>query len=249
MKRYWLTAGLLFAFFLVYYLPAQLAWHFLQKQGVGLVDLHGINGPWHTGSAVSGQLWGTPVRDLSWRLRPLPWAPLRGWLQGAVGNEGRFEGWLQTGWRGPAGPVKLTAVEAAIPLSIFSGQLARQGLAVDGLVTASLGRLELAGATPLRGEGEIWLRGFRALQPMAMGLGDFRGEIGSDGDGLRVVLRDQGGPLLLEGLVALDSTRRYTLAADLSPRDPQNRELVTVLGFLGRPDRDGVTKLNLAGQL
>jgi len=249
MKRYWLATGLLFAFFLVYYLPAQLAWQFLPKPGVDLVDLHGIKGLWHTGSAVSGQVRGTPVHDLSWRLRPLPWAPLRVWLQGAAGAEGRFEGWLQTGWRGPAAKVKLTAVDAAIPLSLFSAQLARQGLAVDGVLTASLGWLELAGATPLGGEGEIQLRGLRALQPMAMGLGDFRGEISSDGDGLRVVLRDQGGPLLLDGLLALDPASRYTLTANLVPRDPRNRELVTVLGFIGRPDRDGVTKLNLAGQL
>lgn len=249
MKRYLLAAGVLFAFFLIYYLPAQLAWQFLQKQGVDLVELHGIRGPWHTGSAVSGQVMGTPVREISWRLRPLPWAPLRGRLVGAFGDEGRFDGWIRAGWRGPAGRVELSAVEAVLPLSLFAAYLARQGLAVDGVLSLDLPSLELVGRAPRRAAGELRLRGFKALQPMAMGLGDFRGEISPAGEGLRVVLRDEGGPLALDGVLLLEPTGSYTFSAALNPRDPQNRELATVLSFLGRPDRDGVIKLDTAGKL
>ena len=72
MTRYLLAFLLLFAFFLVYHFPAQLAWSLLPKEGVDAVRLYGISGSWHSGHATSARLQGVAVHDLSWKLRPLP---------------------------------------------------------------------------------------------------------------------------------------------------------------------------------
>ncbi|ADH86929.1 type II secretion system protein N [Desulfurivibrio alkaliphilus] len=244
-----LAAGLaFFIFFLVYYFPAQLAWPLLQKSGVDLVELHGISGSWHHGSAAAGRVLATPVRDISWRFKPLPWAPARGEIELIYGHEGRLAAGFSSGYKGPQfGRAELTAVRAELPLVTFAEQLRRFGLAVDGLLAADLKRLVLEDGRPVAAEGEVFLLDFQALQPVPLVLGDFTGTFESAGDELLLNLRDQGGPLALDGVVRFTG-EGYRFNAGLTPRDPDDRELTRVLAFLGSPGRDGAIPLRFSGQ-
>lgn len=252
MKITWKTYLVLglgfFLFFLVYYLPAQLVWPLLQKAGVDLVELHGINGSWHSGSAAAGRVLETPVREVSWRLRPLPWAPARGEIDLVFGGEGRLAARFSAGYRGPQfGSAELSRVRAELPLSVFDDQLQSFGLAVDGRLTAEVPFLELEEGVPTRAEGEIRLLSFQALEPVPLVLGDFTGTIvESDGQGIEVNLRDEGGRLAVEGLVHLDA-EGYQLNAGLTPRDPEDEELSRILAFLGSPGRDGTIPVRFSG--
>lgn len=249
-KKYLGLGLVFFLFFLVYYFPAQLTWPLLQKVGVDLVELYGLNGSWHSGTATSGRVLGIPVRDVSWRLRPTPLAPLRGGISATIAADGRLQGRLKAGWQGPQkGRAVISGLKADLPLSPFSGRLQRLGLAVDGRLLIDLARLELKNGIPVQGRGEGRLVGLRALQPIRLTLGDFQGELSSVAEGMRLGFRDDGGPLAANGVLALGSGGDYTLSAELVPRDPDNRELTMVLGFLGPPGRDGIIRVNAAGLL
>lgn len=251
-KQYLAAAVALFVFFLIYHFPAQLAWPLLQKAGVDLVELHGLNGSWHSGSAASGQVLNTPVREVSWRLRPLPWAPARGEIELIYGGEGRLAAGFKAGLRGPQfGRAVLRDIRAEVPLALLADKLARFGLAVDGRLAADLPLLELRDGVPVRARGELFLLNFKALEPVPLTLGDFTGVIetagtGDDGD-ILINLRDLGGPLAVEGTVRLDG-EGYQLTAGLTPRDPEDDQLRRVIGFLGSPGRDGAIPLRFSGR-
>ncbi len=248
MKRYLLIFSLLFAFFLLYHFPAQLAWSLLQKQGVDAVQLYGISGKWHSGQATAARLQGVAAHDLSWKLRPLPWRPLRLELDTGLADGGYFRGRIAAGWRGMTGKIVLREVEARLPLKLYAAQLERYGLALDGVVNAQLSRLELVGGWPQWAAGVVGLEALKALEPLPLELGDFQAAVDSDSEGVRLELGDGGGPLALEGVITLAPDRGYTLTAGLTPRDPQNRDLAMVLGFLGPPDRDGTIRIERNGQ-
>lgn len=251
-KQYLAVATAFFAFFLVYYFPAQLAWPLLQKAGVDQVELHGLEGSWHTGRAATGRVLETPVSEISWRLRPLPWAPARGKIELVFGREGRLAAGFRAGYGGPGvGRTVLRDLRVEVPLAILADQLARFGLAVDGRLAVDLSRLELRDGVPARAEGELFLLDFQALEPIPLVLGDFTGVVASvddgGGEGIRINLRDLGGPLAVEGSVHLDD-EGYRLTAGLTPRDHDDRQLRQVIGFLGAPGRDGAIPLRFSGR-
>ncbi|MDF1613745.1 type II secretion system protein N [Desulfurivibrio dismutans] len=247
-KKHLVLGLAFFIFFLVYYFPAQLAWPLLQKAGVDLVELHGLSGSWHHGNAAAGRVLGNPVRELSWRFKPLPWAPARGEIELIFGGEGRLAAAFSSGYRGPQfGRAELTDLRAEVPLAAFADQLRRFGLAVDGRLAVELPRLVLEDGRPVAAEGEIWLLNFQALQPVPLELGDFTGTFESAGEELLLNLRDQGGPLAVDGVVRFDA-EGYQLNTGLTPRDPEDRELTRVLAFLGSPGRDGAIPLRFSGR-
>ncbi len=249
-KRYILAGILLFIFFLAYHFPAQLAWSLLAKQGGERLRLYGLNGAWHSGSASVALVMGAPMTEFSWQLRPLPWAPLRLKLAATLGDKGYLQGRIKAGWRGIRGRISLTDIQAELPLGHFASQLARRGLSVDGVLGAQLRHLELEAGIPRRAEGELRLRGLRALAPFSLTLGDFQATIsGNNNDGVRLGVRDEGGPLATDGVLLIAPDGHYTLTANLTPRSRQNQELNMVLAFLGPPDRDGVIKINASGKL
>ena len=143
----------------------------------------------------------------------------------------------------------MRGVNAALPLNLYAAQLQRYGLAVDGVVKARFSRLELDGRRLRRATGVVDLEAITALHPLPLELGEFQATISSDADGVRLNLIDQGGPLALEGVILLSPDNGYSVTADLTPRDPQNRELAMVLGFLGPPDRDGTIRIEKSGKL
>jgi len=248
-KKHLLLGLIFFALSLVYYFPAQLAWSLLPKEKAARITLYGLDGPWHSGTAASGQVLGVPVRNISWQLRPTPFSPLRGKISVSLAESGSVQGRIRTGWQGLKGRVAFTAVQAELPLVHFAGYLRRRGLAVDGRLALHLPRLEFADGVLVRAEGEGRVLDVRSLQPVVVGLGDFLGEFSSSAQGVRCAFQDRGGPLAASGVLAMQLDRTYNFAAEFAPRDPGNRDLIRVLAFLAQPDSDGSTRISAAGAL
>ncbi|MDZ7641013.1 MAG: type II secretion system protein N [Desulfurivibrio sp.] len=122
MKRYLWLAGVLLVFFLIYYFPARLAWSLLPPAAGEAVELYGISGPWHRGTATAARLAGVPVGELQWRLRPLPWHPLRAEISGELATGAPFGGRLSAGWgdrrRWPGGAAR---VGRRVAVVLFGG--------------------------------------------------------------------------------------------------------------------------------
>ncbi|MDZ7641012.1 MAG: type II secretion system protein N [Desulfurivibrio sp.] len=147
------------------------------------------------------------------------------------------------------GPVVLRELAAELPLSYLAGQLAAYDLAVDGTLQLAFERLELVQGMPRRATGYFELHDFRALEPLKLELGDFRGEVGTTGDELRLELRDLAGRLKLDGVAVLTPAGEYDISAELTPRRADDEELRRVIGFLGPPDKDGTVRVEFAGRL
>lgn len=238
-----------FVFSLIYYFPAQLAWSLLPKQEKGLVDFYGMNGPWHSGAAASGKLLGIPVRNVSWRLRPTPFSPLRGEMRVSLAGDGFLEARIKAGWRGPQKGRATFAVRAELPVAHVAKRLEQRGVAVDGRLVLQLPKLEFVEGIPVRAEGQGKVTGFRSLRPIVSSLGDFQGEFNSASEGVRLVFRDQGGPLIISGIWLVRADGKYSFSAELTPRDLENRELAMVLAALGPQERGGTTRVNVNGVL
>lgn len=248
-KKYILLGLGSLAFFLIYHFPAQLAWSLLPKQGKGQVDFYGMSGPWHSGTAATGKLLGIAVRNVSWRLRPTPFAPLRGEVGASLAGDGSLQVRFKAGWRGPQRGRSSFAVRAELPVAHVARGLEKRGVAVDGRFVLQLPKVEFVEGVPLRAEGKAKVTDFRSLRPIVANLGDFQGDFSASKEGVRLMFRDQGGPLIISGAWLVQTDGKYAFSAELTPRKLENLDLMMVLSALGPQDRAGSTKVSLSGVL
>lgn len=238
----------LFLFFLVWTLPAQQVYSLAQGRlfSPEILELHGLGGTWLAGRAAVGRIGGRPVKDLSWRFRPSLSAPLGLRLDLVVGEESRISGWAGLGFGGRLAVRKL---RGDLALDLLAPVLARMGVAVSGRLELELDRLDLRRGRPVRLAGEVMIQQLASVQPMAIPLGDFAGELkGRDGD-LVGEFRDLGGPLSAVGRVGLQPDGGYALELNLNARDPENSQLRIILGMLGPAGRDGSVNVTQQGRL
>ena len=69
------------------------------------------------------------------------------------------------------------------------------------------------------------------------------------GDVAKAVVKDQGGPLGVDGNFDLKPDGMYQLKGNLSVKDAKDRMLLPVIRMLGRQGQDGKVNLNYSGRL
>lgn len=238
----------LFLFFLVWTMPAQQVYSLAQGRlfSPQTLELHGIGGTWLAGRADGGRIGGQPIKDLSWRFRPSLSAPLGMRLDLVAGADSRITGWAGVG---PGGRLAVRNLRGVLALDLLAPVLARMGIAVSGRLGLDIDRLDLRRGRPIRLAGEVMIQQLASVQPQAIPLGDFAGELrGRDGE-LGGKFRDLGGPLSAAGRVGLQPDGSYELELNLNTRDPENSQLRTILGMLGPAGRDGSVSIARQGRL
>lgn len=108
-------------------------------------------------------------------------------------------------------------------------------------------RLDAAGR-PQAAQGEVHLIDARSTFPR-LKLGSFDLDLATGEEGIVGSVRDAGGPLELTGTLTLTPDGRYRFSGQAGARDPANRELQGILHLLGRPGRDGKSRIDISGAL
>jgi len=216
------------------------------------VRLAGIAGTVWSGSAALGSVAGLALRDISWDLE------LAALLTGGLGVD--FETRLEDGFINGAalastGGVVLRNVRGGTSLQTLRDVLPLYG--VEGQVSVALERLELRDGWPTAATGELRIADLAAppLLPTPgvtlVPLGSFRAQfVETPEPGISALITDTGGPLELEGRVALGVDRTYTIDALVRTRPDASDLLVQGLAIMSsEPDAEGRRQFAMSGSL
>ncbi|WP_303902863.1 type II secretion system protein N [Thiohalomonas denitrificans] len=242
-----LVAYLLFA---VVMLPAQKALGFalpqLKSQGVS-VAVSGVAGSIWSGRMESLRIDGIGLQQIHWDLNPFAL------LTGRIGGD-----WNMT-WQGarlqgygsaaPDGRALLKNVEAHSPANEFAGFLPIP-LSLGGDITLALQELKLEEGRPVSAEGSVIWSDAAFISPLDASLGDLRVVLKPrEGGGIDAEIRDDGGPLRLEGELKLEPNGTYRLNANLGTRPGASPALEENLAMLGRRNPEGLYNVVHEGRI
>lgn len=242
-----ITLGLLgVAVFVLATLPANLVVGRLARYGI---EADAVGGTIWSGRAQGLAARGTLIGDAQWSLRPL--ALLRGALAGhalLVVPDGRIETDFVRSW---SGRIELSQARADFPLGALGALRLPLGRGWRGRVAADLPGVVLEDEWPVSATGTVELRELVAAPPRNAGLGSFRLAFAAPAEsaGLRALVTQTEGPLLLDGTLELGTNRSFLLDGRLAPRGVPSQELAALLQALGPPEADGRRPFSVSGTL
>ena len=251
MKRtlgYGLLGLAAFLLFLLLRVPASLV---TGQVGTRLSDfsVQDVEGTATEGTMLGARWRGARIERLTWRWRPL--ALLLGRLEFNLSADDPEIKLTGNAAMGLGRQVHFRDLAGRLPLARL-GNLAGN-LPLQGTVEFALPELDL-GATgrPLVARGTVRLLNLRTAlnPPTSISIGDFVVQLDSTStEGVRGKIKDNDGPLVLDGTLSLLPDGRYRFDGQAAVRDAANQSLRQAMSLLGPPGGDGRWTLNFSGVL
>ncbi|HRD65868.1 MAG TPA: type II secretion system protein N [Candidatus Competibacter sp.] len=249
MKRalgYGLLGLAAFLLFLLLRVPANLV---TGQVGTRLSDfsVQDVEGTATEGTMLGARWRGARIERLTWRWRPL--ALLLGRLEFNLSADDPEIKLIGNAAMGLGRQVHFRDLAGRLPLSRL-GNLAGN-LPLQGTVEFALPELDL-GATgrPLAARGTVRLLNLRTALNPPTSIGDFVVQLDSTStEGVRGKIKDNNGPLVLDGTLGLLPDGRYRFDGQAAVRDAANQSLRQAMSLLGPPGSDGRWTLNFSGAL
>ena len=245
---YGLPGLLAYLLFLALQAPASLVTEQLAKR------LPGFSVQTVEGAATDGSTEGVTWRSV--RLNRLQWAwqPLAlftGWLEFRLNVDDPEIQLSGNAAVGVGQHVRFQKLTGRLLLTELAALARQPRLPLQGIVEfdALDFRLNQDGQ-PLSASGTINVMDLRLTLGQPLTLGDFTAQMSSaDPEGIQGVLKDNNGPLMLEGIFSLQPDGRYRFNGQTAVRDTENRALRQAMNLLGPPGKDGRWTLSFSGVL
>ena len=204
--------------------------------------------------AMRGVRWrGMRVDRLVWRWQPL--TLLGGGLEFGLNADAPEINVATSASVGLDRQLRLRDLNGRLPLARLGALAGQPKLPLQGLVEFNLRELRLnttgdAAGLPISAEGVVYLRDLRAKLGQTLNLGDFTLSLTpAQPAGVHGVLKDNGGPLTLEGTLNLAPDGRYRFNGQAALREAGNQPLRQAMSLLGPPGGDGRWALGFSGVL
>lgn len=252
MKR-WLSYGLLgllaFSVFLLLRAPATLATDLLARQ---LPDFSArtVAGLATDGSAQGLHWRGVDIERATWNWRPRALAS--GWLEFKLDvddPEIKLTGNVAVNLERR---LRFRDLSGRLPLATLSALAKQPQPPLQGSVEFSLRELRLNAAShPQAAEGVIALLNARATLGQPLYLGDFVVQVRTTTEpaGIEGTIQDNGGPVILDGVLHLAPDGGYRFNGRATVRDAGDQTLRQGMNLLGPADSDGYWTLSFSGIL
>jgi hypothetical protein len=253
MKRniaYILLGLLVYGAFLVMSFPAERAFVLLQSQ-LPMVRVAGVEGTAWSGRAAVIQIQNQSLQRVKWQFNPWGLFLARVEFDLSFDGDGR-KGSAMAGLRSD-GTLALSNVDMQIPMVDVS-QILNLGpvlgpIELGGLLEMQLSELTVLSTIIQSAEGSVYWRRAGVTEPLTQALGEFVAQLTTEEDGVHAQVKDESGPLQLDGNFKLDSGGGYTFRASVAVRDQQQKMLVQGLQALGQRGADGRVVVEYSGQL
>lgn len=241
-RKVLVAAGVLAMFVgLVATFPARLALAWFAPPSV---QAWGIEGTVWRGHAAEVALRQSSLGALSWRAVPgrlLLMQPT--WDLELRQRDGHARGRVAFSLSGKR--QTFTDVDASLELATLPPAIVPVGVA--GQARISVQRLVLEQGWPVTMAGRASV-GKLVLPGVIMALGPFEFLFPEESDPLRAEIRSVGGPLEVDGEVALPARGRWRFSAELAPGENPPRELVEGLALVGEDLGNGRRRLTLSSE-
>lgn len=242
----YVVLGLLaYLLFLVWTFPAERAAALIRTKAPQL-QLAGVTGTVWSGRAATLQYQGQRLSRFKWQFQPL--ALFTGRAQFAIAFDGEGRSGRADVGLSLDGSVVAQAVTAQLPIAELT-PLFGVPVSLSGLIEVKLDELTVANDKIQSAQGEVQWRDAAVTSPVAQPLGAFSAQLTTEAAGIKAQLRDEGGPLQLDGTVRLINDGSYQFSAKVAVRDPQQVMLQQALQAAGRQEPDGRVLLEYNGRL
>ena len=214
-----------------------------------LVKASGVRDTLWSGSAAQIDVAGTLLSNTQWNL------DLSRLLLGQIGGdiETRWDGGFASGFMTSSvlGTIRAKNVDVNLQAAWVAGITGMPGL--DGQVNVVLDKLTVTEQWPRELVGVIKIAN---LSSTLLGSGA-AGQLGNikvdfepakeNSDAITGIIRDEGGPLELNGTLVLTRPNNYSIDVQLKARPSASRMLQQNMFVLGSPDSNGAYTFQLAG--
>lgn len=250
--RFLVLGMLVYIIVLILNFPAEQAYAYWKNSDNTSRDfsLVGISGSVWSGRADLGSIQGESLKDIEWSLRP--WSLLFGkvglnWsfhLSGPGGTQGFGRGVTSMGLDGS---MDFPRLQAEVPAAMTAKMARMSALRPAGTVNLNLQDVEWNGQNLVSASGRVVWRGAGVSLIKPISLGDLTMVLETEGDKIKGVISDSGGPLSIAGVLSLNADGAYQVNGTLAARN--DADLQNALRSLGRPGPDGKVKINYSGSL
>ena len=247
--QYGLIGVLSFLIFLISSFPAKVAYGYW-KQYLGNqvpLELQDVEGSVWNGKAAEVRLQQHQFQRLHWDLS------LLSLLTGTVKlnwefalNQGEGKGVIG---KSLFGGLFLRNVKAGFHMKDLAPVLQLQALSPEGVIRLKLDELEIEDGFIVSAQGNAVWQNAQVSLFKTLELGSLQLDLEPDQNGVKGVIKDQGGPLEAQGLLNLDKTGQYNVNGSVRVRDPLKTDLNASINALGRAGPDGKIPLNRSGKL
>ena len=234
-----------YLFFLVCTFPANPAMALLRSK-VPQLQMAGVTGTAWSGRAAALQYKGQRLSRVKWSLNPF--SLFTGHLEFSIAFDGEGRSGVADVAVGTNGSVTAYDVSVQLPMDDLATAFGAP-VSLGGFVDVKLNEVAIAAGTLQRADGELHWRDAAVTAPVAQSLGSFSAQISTEAAGIKAQIRDDGGPLQLEGTARLINNGTYQFNAKANVRDPQQTLLQQALKASGRQEADGRIALQYSGHL
>ncbi|MEK7322872.1 MAG: type II secretion system protein N [Pseudomonadota bacterium] len=249
MKRGLAYFGLglvMYAVFLAATLPAPWAYHWAQTR-LGGVALSGLSGTLWNGRALTAQLGPTRLEKFHWSLNP--WVLLRGRLGADLEFDYRGEPAALAVSRGFGERWHFSDVALRLPARTLESWLRLPSAELGGALDLRFDKLVIDQSRITAAQGLMTWDKAAVVRPVAADLGGFTVTLDNEDEGIKGVLKDQGGAVQADGVLSLKPDGNYDFTGSLVSGDPRQPAIAQGLQLFGQPGGDGRVKLSIQGTL
>ncbi len=249
MKRGLAYLGLglgMYLVFLVTTLPAPWAYSWAQTR-LGGVVLSGLSGSVWDGRAVTAQLGQTRLEKFHWQLNP--WALLFGRLGADLEFAYRDEPAALSVSRGFGGRWHFSDVALRMPARALESWLRLPAAELSGVLDVQLDKLVIDQGRITTAQGVMAWNNAAVVKPVTADLGGFTVTLDNADEGIKGVLKDQGGAVQADGVLNLKPDGNYDFTGTLVSGDPRQPAIAQGVQLFGQPGGDGRVKLSIQGAL
>ena len=231
--------------FLLATFPAERAFALIADKAPE-VRVAGVSGTAWCGQAKVLQISGTNLERVKWQLKP--WSILTGQLKLDLELDGpNVEGRSGVGLHRDGG-ITLSDVDMRLDAAQLSA-LFNMPVDLAGQFDFALESAEFMEQTLRSAQGTVRWQRAAVTSPVTQALGEYVARLNTEEDGIKAQVKDDGGPLQLDGTALLTPKGAYNFNGSVSVRDTQEQLLVQGVRTLGRPGKDGRVPLRYSGRL
>ena len=245
--KYSLFALSIYLLSLLVLFPADRAYSLVRDRFGVPLELYQVTGSVWNGNVARVRAADVSIDDIDWCLHILP----------------LFTGRIELGLTiaGTATPLQLVVGRyldgsfyvhddgQGLPLAELENLLNPQPLGLNGTVMLDLDDISMAPGRLSQVNGEVTWQHAGLGDPVNIDVGDLAATVSTRDDVIQAMVKDQGGPLAVDGQFMLMPDSTYRLTMTLMVRDNSRTELKQSLRLLGTPNRDGKVTLIRRGRL
>jgi hypothetical protein len=251
LQRNWkilLLSVLLYCFFLISNLPAKMVIGWVIPPANNKISLVSPEGSIWSGKLLSVGARGINFNNVEWNLNVLPLLYGNISLDFVFGDsESRGKGEINVSLT--SNKIEVENLEARMPISLFEPLIIGVPAKLDGQLSAHFDSIIFAPGDEILAKGNLVWNSAAVTVLQTVQLGDLKLSLLPKDKGSHGVLKDAGGPLILDGTVQLSNKGLYQASVKVGTRSTAEKALKQSMPFLGKVGPDGKVQIRRSGRL